>query len=925
MPKRYSHILFHPPVLVIFQALFVPNLKRLALLLSLLITNFSALAQSVLDKKLDGRENGKTLVEVLLLLESENSVRFYFNLDWLDGITVQESYAGNTVRYMLDELFLGSDLNYVEINPHAIVLVKDPTQALQRNTIISSAIRERKKIEAITIGERNNGSGKKRVTLKGTITDARSKDPLIGVSVFVSDTQTGTVTNEEGRFEVSMTTGSHVINFAYVNYDEKVIDLSIYSDGELTVQLDEAPTVLDEIIVQDKTATEITTSRIGQTQLSVKEIKRAPALLGEVDLIKQIQILPGVTTAGEAASGFNVRGGGVDQNLILYDGLPVFNSSHVFGFFSAFNAEAIRDVSFYRGGIPAEYGGRVSSVLDIRSKEGDYEKWTGGGGLGMISSNLFVSGPLSKEKTSMAASIRTTYSDWLINSIRSNYVDLQNSSVSFYDGAFKVAHNFSSDAKLILSAYASQDRFRLQGDTTYSWQNLLGSVRFDKQFTPRLGSSFVLGWGSYGYDVDDADLASGFNLQYQITYPTFKADFHYQGGKHKLSFGIQSNYYLFNPGSIRPSSDQSIVSAVSMEEQTSLESGLYISDGLTLNEKTYLEGGVRVSSFGVFGPATVALYDSDLPRETYNQIGTESYGKGEVVKTFNGIEPRASVRYTVTPSFSVKAGYNRIYQYLHLVSNTTAVTPVDIWQPSNSYFRPQLADQFSVGLFKNFKDKTYETFVEAYYKTIDNILDFKDGAQLILNRNLETDLLQGRGTAYGIESSITRAVGRLTGSLNYTYSRSLRQIAGPTSSESVNEGEEYASNFDQPHILNLTWKYSLSRRYFFTGNFTYHTGRPVTLPLSGYLVDNMPVSNFSYRNQYRIPDYHRLDLALVIEGNHKRKKFWDGTWAISFYNVYARRNAYSVFFKDDGNGVLKPYQLSIIGTVLPSISYNFKI
>lgn len=901
------------------------HLRKFLFVILLAVGGTNSLAQSVLDYKLDGTEKGKSLATVFGEIEKKQSVRFYFLGEWIEGIELDDSFTGRTLREALDELFLGSDLNVVEVNPHAIVLVKDPTQALQRNTMINTAVRERKKIEKVLIGDPKKAKSKQRVTLTGVVTDGKSNEPLVGVNVLVSDIQVGTVTDAEGHFEVKMPSGNHVLNFSYVNFEEKVIDLSIYADGEASLQLEEMPTILEEIVVQDQAAREITTSRIGQTQISIKEIKRAPALLGEVDLIKQIQVLPGVTTAGEAASGFNVRGGGVDQNLILYDGLPVFNSSHVFGFFSSFNAEAIRDVSFYRGGIPAEYGGRVSSVLDIRSKEGDYERWRAGGGIGMISSNLFVSGPIKKEKTSVAASLRSTYSDWLINTVKSNYVDLQNSSVSFYDGAVKLAHNFSDNTKLTFSGYASKDQFRLQGDTTFSWANALATARLDHQISPRLGSNLVLGWGSYGYVVNDRDPRTGFDLSYKITYPTLKMDFHYQGGAHKISFGLHGNYYKFNPGKLTPSSPDSGIRDIEMDQQRSMESALYVSDGFTINEKIFAEAGVRLSVFNTLGPGKVSVYDPNLPRETYNKVGEETYAAGEVMHTYIGPEPRASLRYTINSSSSIKAGYNRIYQYLHLVTNTTAVTPVDIWQPSNAYFKPQLADQYSVGYFKNFKEKTYDAFFEVYYKTIDNILDFKDGAQLILNQNLETDLLQGKGTAYGFETSVSKSTGRLSGSINYTYSRSLRQIAGRTTEESVNEGKEYASNFDQPHIVNLTWKYNLSRRYFFTGNFTYHTGRPVTLPLSGYLVDNMPVSNFSDRNQYRVPDYHRLDFALVIEGNHKRKKFWDGTWAISLYNVYARKNAYSVFFKDDGNGVLRPYRLAIIGTVLPSVTYNFKI
>jgi hypothetical protein len=363
-----------------------------------------------------------------------------------------------------------------------------------------------------------------------------------------------------------------------------------------------------------------------------------------------------------------------------------------------------------------------------------------------------------------------------------------------------------------------------------------------------------------------------------------------------------------------------------MEKQYNLESAVYASDQVTLaDERVSLEGGIRVSMFNSIGPATVNLYQDGSPPDMLTLTGTMDVPKGDVYKTYTGIEPRASVRYSFTPAFSAKAGYNRMYQYMHLVTNTTAITPIDIWQPSGYYFKPQVADQISFGLFRDFKDKTYETFAEVYYKRINNVTDFKDGAQLILNSHLETDLLQGTGTMYGIEFSGSKTAGTLTGSLSYAYSRTFRLIAGPTDAESINNGEKYPSNFDQPHIVNLSWRYGITRRIFFTGYFTYRTGRPITVPESGFVIDNIPVAAFSERNRYRIPDYHRVDLAFVFEGNHKRRKLLDGTFSVSVYNIYGRQNAYSVFFRPDENGYMRAYKLSIIGTALPSVSYSFKL
>ena len=886
--------------------------------------SFASFSQSILDTKLDGSEKGKSLSVFLLELEKTHPVHFYFLDDWIDQLTFKESFAGSTLREALYELFLSTDLNYIEINANTLVLVKDPTQALQRNRIINAAVRGQKKIDKLVIGGDKKSVAKQRVTLSGSVIDGKSKDPMVGVTVLASDIQVGTVSNAEGKFELRMPSGSHVINFSYINFEDKVIDLEIYTNGNVNLVLEETPTVLDEVVIQDRSAREITTSGIGQTQISMKEVKRAPALLGEVDLIKQIQILPGVTTVGEAASGYNVRGGSVDQNLILYDGLPVFNSSHVFGFFSSFNSEAIRDVTFYRGGIPAEFGGRVSSVLDIRSKEGSYEKWGVSGGIGLISSNLMVNGPIVRDKTSIAVSMRTTYSDWLINSIRSNYVDLNKSTVKFYDGTAKLTHLFSEKTKLTLSGYISHDQFRLRGDSTYSWDTQLTTLRLDHEFTKKFTSAFLLGYGSYTYDVSDKDPLSGFNLKYKISYPTAKADFHYAREKHKFGFGAQSIFYDFNPGTFTPSSPTSNKKFIQIDQQKSIETGLYLSDQFDM-KRFHIDGGVRFSIFQVIGPANINVYTPNVPRETLSLVDTLRFSSGQKVKSFFNWEPRLGLRYDLSSESSIKIGYNRIFQYLHLVTNTTAITPVDIWQPSGYYFKPQLADQFSIGYFRNFKEKKYEAFLEVYYKKIQNVLDFKDGAQLILNPQIETDLLQGNARAYGAEMQVAKTIGRLVGSLSYAYSRSLRTIVSVFPQETINGGKEYAANYDQPHVVNLTWKYNISRRYFFTGGFTYRTGRPITLPLSAFSVDNFTVSSFSDRNQFRIPDYHRLDIGLVIEGNHKRKKFWDGTWTFSIYNVYGRKNPYTIFFKEARPGILRPYRLAIIGTALPSISYSFKL
>lgn len=881
-------------------------------------------AQNILLLGLDGTEQGKPLPVFLEEIEQKNAARFFFLPEWIAPISFQQNFKGKTLEETLNELFLGTDLTYFTMDSNEVVIVKDPSLAILRKKAIETAIRQQKKIVPFAFGEQVKSRRKdQRVIITGRVIDLKTKQPLPHTNIQVSDNQY-TTTDEQGKYFLKLTPGAYVLNVSFVNREDKVIDLLAYADGEINLEMEEVPTMLDEVVIQDRATRELTTSRIGLTQLSIREIKRVPPILGEVDLIKQIQTLPGVTTVGEAASGFNVRGGSVDQNLILYDGMPVFNGSHVFGFFSAFNAEAVRDASFFRGGIPAEYGGRASSVLDIQSKDGNYKKWNGNAGIGMLTSNFMINGPLYKDKTSIAASFRSTYSNWLIHSVHTDYANLSKSMVFFYDGTLKLTHLISDRTKLSFTGYSSKDAFRLTGDSTYQWSNLQVSAKLDHQFSSKLGSEFIAGVSSYGYSVVNSDYLTALELSYRITSSVIKAGFHYQEGNHKINFGWQLMHYQFSPGILKPESAASNAKPISIDKQYSIENAVYAADNWSINEHLSLETGMRLPLFTSFGPASVNVYKNGESRDVNTITDTLHFSGGQAIKTYFGFEPRVSFRWMTSPTASVKIGYNRMYQFLHLVTNTTAVTPVDIWQPSGYYFKPQHADQISIGYFKDFHDKKYGVSSEVFYKGVKNILDFKDGAQLILNKHLETDLLQGKGWSYGVETSFSKNSGRITGSMNYTYSRSFRQIRGLTSSESINGGSPYPASFDQPHIVNLSWKYNLSRRYFFTGNWTYHTGRPVTIPLSAFPVENMTVAYFSGRNQYRIPDYHRLDIAVVFEGNHKRKKRGEGTWVLSIYNVYGRKNPYSIFFKSSGSGIPQPYQLSILGSALPSLSYNVK-
>ena len=871
----------------------------------------------MLELRLTGSEQDKKLIQFLQEFERTEKVQFFFLEEWLAPYTIEGSYQGQTLGDMLTDILRESDLSVIVVHDRALAFVKDPTVEINRREAIQVATRREQSIEKASVGNPDLFRPGKLVTLRGRISHEEDNTPITGATV-VPNAHRGTTTDRDGRYELRLPSGRHVLSVNFIGFRERIIDLTVYDGGDLNLKLQEAPTLLEEIVISSQPINELTVSRPGQLQLSVGAMKKQPALMGEADLVRQLQSLPGVNTVGEAAAGFNVRGGSIDQNLVLYDGLPLFNTSHALGFFSAFNSEAVQEMSFYRGGIPAEYGGRVSSVLDIRSKSGDMEKWRVNGGIGLVSANVMVRGPIRKNKTTIAVGGRGTYANWYLDLLKNTYKDLSNSQVGFYDAEVRLDHMISDKSRLSFSYYRSFDKLRVRGDTSFQWVNQLASLRLDQIFSPRFNGSFQLGMGDYNYTVTDQIPAHGFDLTYKITYPSLKMDFSYTMGKHRLGFGIQSMYYAFQPGKLMPTSDISSVRTITMDSQQALESGVYASDSYPITEKLNLDLGLRFSSFLNLGPSTVNVYNPSSPILKNNLVDSIKYRSGQLVNSYNGLEPRAAIRYSLTNESSLKLSYHHIYQYLHLISNTAAVTPVDIWQPSNMFFKPQVSDQISFGYFRDFKQKMYQAYAEVFYKEMNNVLDFKDGAQLILNKQLEADLIQGKGLAYGIETYISKSQGRLTWALSYTYSRSLRTIPG------INNGVQYPSNFDQPHMVNLAWNYRFSKRWSFTGNFAYRTGRPVTVPSYGFTVDGYGVASFSGRNQYRIPDYHRLDIAFVIEGSHKIKKPWTGSWIISFLNVYAHRNAYSYFFASDTPGQIKTYQLSILGTVVPSVTYNFK-
>jgi hypothetical protein len=883
-------------------------------------TTHLAFAQETIANQPISVSKGEVLLDFISGMERRTNLKFFYREEWLEPFAFTRDYTSGTLDEALTEVLQDSDIRFIFLYDYAIVFYKDPQRELERDAIKESAINRQVKVDEFVIGTPRTFVPGTQVLLKGAIVDNENNAPIVGATVFVNGLDVATQSDAEGQYQMLIPGGEYIINFRHINYEEKLLSLSIYADGQVNTLMEETPTTLEAVVISDQ---RITTRKVGLTTINMDQLTRSPTFLGETDVIRILQTQTGVSTVSEASTGYNVRGGGVDQNLVLFDGVPIFNTAHAFGFFTAFNSDAIREASFYKGGIPAEYGGRVSSVLSMTSREGDYQKWKGSAGIGFISSNLTVGGPVKKDTSSLIVSLRSTYSDWILDLLQTNYQGIQESSVSFYDGSIKYSQKLKNGSKLTLSSYVSKDRFKLSNDTINKWQNLAVALRYDNKLNQELYYSIGVNLGRYSYNVSETDPPTAFELSYSILYPSIKVDFN-RDGKHKQTFGMLTTYYNFKPGSLRATSAESNIADITMPAENSVEAAVYFSEMFSVSDRLSVEAGLRLSMFSRIGPATVFTYESDKPLEPRNIADSILYSSGEVIKTYGGPEPRLSLNYRINPNSSLKLGYNRIYQYIHLVSNTAAVTPVDIWQSSNTYFNPQLGDQLSFGYFRNSKNSMYESYIEVYGKKIQNILDFKDGASLILNPQLETALLPGDGVAYGIEFAIDKTKGRLVGGINYTYSRSLRKIDGVFESEKINNGNYYPSNFDQPNIVNVNWRYSIKRNIFFSGIFTYHTGRPISIPLAAYEINAAPIIDFSERNNYRLPDYHRLDLALIIEGGNKRIKKINGQWTISVYNIYGRRNPYSAFFDYNVAGAVKPYQLSLIGVPVPSVSYGIK-
>ncbi len=765
---------------------------------------------------------------------------------------------------------------------------------------------------------------KKIFTVKGKIRDNEMKTMLPGALFSIPQLELAAQADVKGEFTVEIPEGTYIGYFSSMGKQTEQKILKIYRDQEIDVTLFESVSELDLVTVTDRAIDANVMSTLpGATRMPMEELKLLPPLLGEVDVVKSMLLLPGVSTVGEGASGFNVRGGGVDQNLILMDGTPVFNPSHMFGFFSIFNQDAVNDATLYKGDIPAAYGGRLSSVLDIKTKAGDTEDWSLNGGVGFLSSRLGFNGPLS-EKTQVMATARAAYPTWVLQKIPNPSVN--GSSTNFIDGNLRIDHTINERNSLVLSAYTSTDYFRFDSDTAYTWQTNLASLKWKAYWGENFGSEINLSYSGYRYSVLGERTPLDFELQSSIDYIGLQQQFEWSGEKLEgLQFGYQIGSYQMGMGDLKANSSESLVNPELIQDEQGLEGAVYFQLPWKINDRLEGQAGLRYSHFAAMGPKEVYLYQSGVPMEPETITDTVYYDSGEVIKSYGGFEPRLTLRYAFTEDFSLKASVNRSIQYLHLLTNNFASAPVDLWKLSDSYVQPQTSWQYALGLYKNLNQNKIETSLELYYKDMPSIVEYRDGAELFLNPNLETDLVMGSGYAYGSEFLVKKNGGKVNGWVSYTYSRTLRKVA-PEFGEPINNGEYFPANWDQPHDVTVVATWQPVKRVSFNATFNYRTGRPITLPSGIYDIGGEIVIDYQERNQARIPDYHRLDLGLTYYFYQKKNSDFRSYITFSVYNAYGRRNAFSWFFQPSPEvGIPKSYRLAVIGTMIPSVTYNFSI
>ncbi len=867
------------------------------LLLSLLLTIFFAQlswGQSVLDKELSF---DKSLYEVSDLLSSirEQGIKLAYSSDVLPEKEIQLKSNPTTLRRVLNLLNSQANIQYM----------------LSEELVILSF-------------------QEKQFTLSGSIKDRETGEALIGATIIVSEKMTGTTTNSYGFYSLTLSSGTYTIQFNYVGFEQITKTITLDKNRQEIISLAPQVSELDEVTVTSLNPVFNVDNMIpGLTPISIGDEWPIPYFLGEQDIFQNSLTLPGIRSIGEDATGLNIRGGDIDQNLILLDEAPIYNPNHFYGLISVFNPEVVNSVEIMKGHIPAQYGGRASSVINIIQREGNNQEFHASGGLGLVSGRLTVEGPIKQGESSYLVSARRSLLNFSIEDFLN--ASLDDSRTSFQDLNAKVNWSIDSKNRLFLSAYYGRDRNRAGFNAIRKWGNRSFSLRWNKIFNPRLFSNFTGIVSEYNYQIQDPQEVGSFIGKSLIRDISFKADFGYIiNPRNSVDFGLQNTFHKLKPGERQPFNENASSIPVELDNEDALETAFYMSHSSQVSSNLSFQYGLRWSLLQNFGPGDIYNYQPGIPMTDETITDTLSIGSGKVFNRWLGWEPRLALNYKLTSRQSIKASYSKSYQFIHLISNTVSPSPTDIWKLSDRSIEPTISAHYSLGYYTNSNSDFWEFSLELYYKKINNVIEFKDGADLLFNENLETELLAGIGLAYGLEVFIKKNTGKMRGWLSYTLSRSEQQFQNEFSSLEINEGKFFAADFDKLHDVTLTGIYQISPRVSASGTFNYNSGRPLTLPRGKFVFDGKIVPHFEDRNQNRLPDYHRMDISLKIDGRATRKSGAPrqnrDSWVFTIYNVYARRNIYSFFFResetDPGQTEAIPY--SIFRTAIPSVTYNFR-
>jgi hypothetical protein len=891
-----------------------------------------------------------SLKVALLQLESQSGYQVFFDENWLTNLTADVDISNMELSEALDLLLEETSLNYhiitdekrIIIVQNAVIYEELPRDFFGRNDSISTAEviqynqnvpppvfydskgqNNRKKYPLIRLGKTDKAALKNAYILTGKAINSRTQEAIPDLAVRLIGLNSVVVTDANGNFEIELPSGYNRIGVSAMGIASSERELLIFSDSSYEFQFEESLEQLEEVVVQADAIRNVEETFTGTEQIDLEESKNIPLVLGERDLLQVAKALPGISSAGEGATGLNVRGGKTDQNLVLLDDAVIYNPTHFFGIFQALNPFTTQGVEIYKGAVPVEFGGRLSSVFDIRSKDANVSEFAGEGSIGPVTGNLALEIPVKKDTSAIMIGGRGAYADWILRSLDEE--SLNNSSASFFDGIVKYNHQINDKNDLKVTGYYSRDAFSITSDSLYQYSNRLASLRWNKKFSDNTTGALILENSDYRFGIDfEGSGNANFDLNYNIseTGLTYKLTTVLKQ-KHVLDYGLAAKFYNVNPGSIEPFGSNSSITPKFIEKEKAIEGALFVGDEFRVSDKFTVGLGLRYAFFAALGANNQRTYVDGQPLNDATVTGTTDFGSGEIIKTYGGPEARFSARYLLDEDFSIKASFNNAYQFIHTLSNNTTVSPIDTWKLSDLNIKPQNGYQASLGLYKNFNENMYELSVEGYYKILDNVTDFKTGADLFLNDNVETEVIQGDGKAYGVEFLLKKNRGDLNGWLAYTYSRSFYKFDSEFSEERINNGEFFPSNFDKPHDVSLIANYKLTKRYSFSANFVYQTGRPVTYPIGTFRFNNADFVAFSNRNEFRIPDFFRLDLGVNIEGNHKKNKLAHSFWTVSVYNVLGRNNPYSVFFVTE-DGEVKALQSSIFAIPIPSITYNFK-